>query len=203
MSPNDTRRLEAVRTLLSKNGITLDALYDVRRANMKQPYHNEQHLFIVTLASAAGAEYYDLTPRQKRVLVLAALYHDYNHTGKIGVPDSVNIELAVEGVENFLRLEGYTSITHKDADAVKALIHATLHPNKKRPASISEAIIRDADMMEWFEPDAEELLVGLNEELKPDSPFTMKTTEAFLRKHSFLTQWGMNLFQETFPFTRG
>lgn len=202
MSPNDTRRLNAVRSLLSKNGIPLDALYDVRRANVKQPYHNEQHLFIVALASAAGADYYNLTVRQKRVLVLAALYHDYNHTGKAGVPDSINIEHAIEGLENFFRSAGYSSITHKDADAVKQLIRATLHPNKDRPANLSEAIIRDADMMEWFEPDAEDLLVGLNDELKPESPFTMKTTEAFLRKHSFLTQWGMNLFQETFPFKR-
>lgn len=202
MSPNDTRRLDAVRALLRENSLPLDALFDVRRTNMSQPYHNEQHLFIVTLASAAGANHYNLTAREKRALILAALYHDYNHTGKAGVPDAINIERALEGVENFISSAGYSSITHKDAEAVKHLIRATLHPNQERPANISEAIIRDADMMEWFEPDAEELLAGLNEELCPDSPFTMQTTEAFLRKHSFLTQWGMNLFQETFPFKK-
>lgn len=202
MSPDDTRRLNAVRAILHENGVPLDSLSDVRRTNIGQPYHNEQHLFIVTLAAAAGANYYNLTAREKRVLTLAALYHDYNHTGKAGVPDAVNIELALEGVENFINSAGYSSITHKDAEAVKHLIRATIHPNRERPANLSEAIIRDADMMEWFEPDAEELLSGLNEELRPDSPYTMQTTEAFLRKHSFLTQWGLNLFQEAFPFKK-
>ena len=116
-------------------------------------YHNFFHLYSVYKAVSDIMYVLKLDHTDpikidyEQELKLAALFHDFNHSGKLG-PDSVNIEEAIKGLENFLDF-------HKDRDDVKKLdknlmidiIKITEFPYRTTEnLPLYAKIIRDADM---------------------------------------------------------
>ena len=69
--------------------------------NLQNPYHNFRHSLHVLWLCHGACRYYQqqLTPRQMRNLLIAALFHDFDHPGHSHPgaqdPDQINIEIAL------------------------------------------------------------------------------------------------------------
>jgi hypothetical protein len=52
--------------------------------NLYNPYHNFRHMAHVLWLCYKACQYYsqELAPRQMRTLLIAALFHDFDHTGR-------------------------------------------------------------------------------------------------------------------------
>jgi hypothetical protein len=85
---------------------------------------------------------YKLSPYFKLCLGLAALFHDFNHSGG-KLKDSENIELALDALNEFLD-EYDKSDLYND---IKHIIIATEFPHLDIDLDILQKIIRDADTM--------------------------------------------------------
>lgn len=151
------------------------------------PYHNNEHLYTVALNCDEAARFYNLPFEGHRVLFLAALYHDYNHSAGAS-SDTINISRAISGaVEHISRLEKAQS---EELDTLAGIIHATIQPPTMHNTDIGllHRIIMDADMMQSCEPDAETFLTGLSVEMKKDVNWS--STKAFLTSYEPKTSWG-------------
>jgi ABC-type transport system substrate-binding protein len=75
-----------------------------RANNLYNPYHNFRHMSHVLWLCYKACQYYshELPPRQMRTLLIAALFHDFDHTGRPHRgdvdPDGINIEIAISGL---------------------------------------------------------------------------------------------------------
>lgn len=162
---------------------------DILEANPSKdsPYHNNEHLFTVALNCDEAARFYALPVEGHRVLFLAALYHDYNHSAGVS-SDTINISRAISGaVEHISRLE---KAAVEELDEVAGIIHATIQPPTMHNTDIGllHRIIMDADMMQSCEPDAEAFLAGLSVELKKEVNWS--STKVFLEGYEPKTSWG-------------
>jgi hypothetical protein len=132
-----------------------------------------------------------LSQREMRNLLIAALFHDFDHTGKSG-PDSINISKAITGlVENLL----YEDEPH--LLAITRLIRATEFPYTV-PAdklNLSGQIIRDADMSQsltqaWIQ----QTIFGLSEEWNKPPLEVLKMQVPFHKNLEFYTDWAKQEF---------
>ena len=111
-------------------------------------YHGINHLLSVTynsweiIRSMHELYHFDIILNEEELLI-ASMFHDFNHTGKIG-PDSVNIKLAIDGVNEFIIANNLSN--DLNCDVIINIIKSTEFPYKNIPNSILECIIRDADM---------------------------------------------------------
>lgn len=130
------------------------------------PYHNWYHTLCVfkhcmLMGDAAALLRADMTR-----LGLAALFHDFNHLA-IGAPDDENIDCALVGFDDFSRVSQYYKIDNPER--VKDLIRITQYPFVEDPRNVSEQIIRDADLLQFTEPNWLEQLLGLRAEIAKNS----------------------------------
>src|ERR1019366_5684420 len=86
-----------------------------------------------------GAQYYNLPKDTTRDILLAALFHDFNHSGG-KLPDNENIKNAVSCIQALL-----TNIHPLVIDCIEC----TEYPFVKEPLTIEQRIIRDADLMQF------------------------------------------------------
>lgn len=184
----ETSRQEKVRDALSilhLNPEHFDMIENNPAGN--NPYHNNEHLYTVALHCHDAAFYHDLGKDDHRVLFLAALYHDYAHTAGSN-SDTVNICKSVAwAIHHIESLEDFTA---EQMNTVADIIHATIQPSNLHNGSlsVSQKIIRDADMMQWLEPDAEKFLSGLSKEMNQE--ISWASTKEFLESHIPQTAWG-------------
>jgi hypothetical protein len=109
-----------------------------------------------------GADYYNLSWVEHHLLGLAALYHDYDHSGGTE-SDTMNVRRAIHAF--------YTDcprdLTSLQTKQVEACIAVTEYPFVTEPCTIEQKIIRDADLLqilelEWYE----HVVLGLRAEFK-------------------------------------
>lgn len=150
------------------------------------PYHGYQHLLTVALNCWDGAHYTGLDAVSTRDLVLAAVFHDFGHLQQRTVPDSANIEVAVEGAIRHLP-KCLPDLAAAGTEHVLALIRATEFPHIEAE-SMAARIIQDADMMQTLEPDGQRFLDGLG--LEKGRRVTVAKNEAFLDAYKPRTEWG-------------
>lgn len=113
---------------------------------VENDYHNNEHMInVFNNAMVLFENYkdeYGLTPYDKLILGLAALFHDFNHSGG-KLKDSENIELALASLKDFL-----SSIDKSDLyNDIKNIIVATEFPHLDIDLDSLQKIIRDADTM--------------------------------------------------------
>jgi putative nucleotidyltransferase with HDIG domain len=104
----------------------------------KFTYHNLSHtLYVVKAAEMIGSSM-KIENHQKRVLLVAAWFHDIGYTQQIDNHETAGASIA----EKFL-LE--KNVDREDIDMVKSCILSTHYPQK--PGGILQSILCDADMM--------------------------------------------------------
>lgn len=184
----ESMRRQKATTVLREIGLNAEHL-DILEQNpgKDSPYHNNEHLYTVALNCDEAAKYYKLPVSDRKVLFLAGLYHDYNHSAG-AASDTINISRAIAGaVEHIARIEKAEA---SDLDTVAGIIHATIQPPTMHNTDIGllQRIIMDADMMQSCEPDAEAFLAGLSVESKKE--INWETTREFLSSYAPKTSWG-------------
>lgn len=166
-----------------------------RAPNAYMPYHNLKHMLSVTRicyrACRHHAGFGEMTRRQARNLLIAALLHDYGHPGFMR-DDFLNIESAISALRR--------NILEEDAPylaEITMIIKATQyeHIDYGEDITLLQAIIRDADLGQTFGDDwIHDILFGLGKEMGK-SPYEMlEMQEDFLRKIRFYSAFGVVYF---------
>jgi hypothetical protein len=121
------------------------------------PYHNNRHCLFVFEKSTlilfdTLRKQYNIKSTDKMELGLAALFHDFNHSGGKLI-DSENIKLAIAGLNDFLDKNPDINV---DRNSIANIIEASEHPHKEMELNPLQKILRDADMIgsisdNWFD----------------------------------------------------
>lgn len=118
--------------------------------NIHHGYHGLRHMLHVTWVCYKACEYYarirGLTPHQMRLLLIAAIFHDYGHMGRKG-DDVINLDVAVTAMRQSLLPEDlpYTN-------DIEQIMRATQYPHVDLGSAetLEQSIIRDADISQVF-----------------------------------------------------
>lgn len=164
--------------------------------NLRRPYHNFRHmLHVVWLCYQACLFYKEiLTPRQKRNLLVAALFHDFNHPGMMG-DDDLNIERAIRGLKKHIVLDD-----RGHYEDIALLMMMTEYPPKAdgETISLSAQILRDADMGQSLAPAwIQQVIFGLAEEWGQKPIEVLQLQPKFLGSLKFHTDWGKQMFPQS------
>jgi hypothetical protein len=166
--------------------------------NLNRPYHNFRHMLHVTWLCYQAAEFYRdrLTPQQIRNLLIAALFHDFDHPGhphpEANDPDGINIGLAIAGLRRHIAPEDRPFLPE-----IEALIEATHYPYTVSgdKLDLSGRIIRDADLAQALSPVwIQQVVIGLARERRIDSLEILRQQPTFLSALSFNTEWARERF---------
>ena len=166
--------------------------------NLVRPYHNLRHMLHVTWLCYQAAEFYRdrLTPRQIRNLLIAVLFHDFDHPGHphpgAEDPDAINIGRAIAALRRHIAPEDRPFLP-----AIEGLIEATHYPYAVavEQLDLSAQIIRDADLAQALSPVwIQQVVIGLAREQRVSPLDILKTQPAFLTALSFNTEWARERF---------
>lgn len=161
--------------------------------NLRNPYHNFRHMMHVTWLCYQACAFYQeqLNPREMRNLLIAAMFHDFDHPGIRG-NDDLNIERAERGLE-----ECVVNIDRLSVGKIKEIICATEYPYSTPSESLSLCgmIIRDADAAQslsvaWVQ----QTLFGLAAEWGISFEEVLTREITFHEKLRFETRWAQELF---------
>ncbi len=162
--------------------------------NLENPYHNFRHMFHVLWQCHQGCLYHraQMLPREIREVHVAAIFHDFDHSGRTG-HDDLEIERALRGLRKHLEGNDEMSLL-----SIERMIRATEFPYKVTGEllSLGAQILRDADISQslnsvWIQ----QIIFGLGEEMGKSPREMLVMQGGFMRNIRFLTAWG----QEAFP----
>ena len=166
--------------------------------NLHNPYHNFRHMLHVLWLCHQACRYYQnrLTPRQMRDLLIAALFHDFDHPGRPHPgetdPDRINIPIAIAGLRRCIMPADRAFLPQ-----IEALIEATHYPYKigSHKLDLLGQIIRDADLAQALSPAwIQQVVFGLAQEWEVPPLEVLKGQGSFLASLSFSTCWAQRLF---------
>lgn len=160
------------------------------------PYHNQFHAQCMIENCYEGAQYYNLPRDTTREILVAAMFHDFAHSGG-KTPDSINVQKALA-----------ESQAHNFSKTVFDCIKCTEYPFVVEPYTIEQRIIRDADLMQFRFPNWEDmLLVQLKKEIEIAQCKEITEDEMiagqreFWKGITFFTEWGDKVLEEEgYPF---
>ncbi len=139
-----------------------------------------------------AAVYHCLDPYDTRNVLIAAIFHDFNHSGKMNGNDDLEIEASVRAMKKYLHSEDLGR-----EKGIEGLIRATQFPYQDTSLELSllKRIMRDADMSQslstaWIQ----QTLIGLPREMGLDIVEFLKTQESFLGNLKFYSEWGQKKF---------
>lgn len=173
------------------------------------PYHGIDHLFEVynnckTLIDFSEMDQFILNEDSEEVnyeteLLIAALFHDYNHSGG-KLKDIENIEIAIKGCKEFL-----DTIDHDlNIDVIESVIKATEYPSPiKGDLTIEQKIIQDADMCYLLNDIAiVKLYYGLREEFGVELDKFLENQLAFFETVKFNSRLYSDIWYNTYKNIR-
>ena len=157
--------------------------------NTNLPYHNFRHCTHVLYLCHEGSRFYRdrLSKRRIRNVLVAALFHDYNHRG-VGGDDAENISLAISALEELL-----LPIDREAFDDIKILMRGTQYPYvfSSDTLPLEGLILRDADLMQAFSPAwIQQVVFGLAAEWGKSPRDVLVMQQSFLGSIKFDTEWG-------------
>lgn len=127
----------------------IDYLYNNKA---EHAYHNNEHMLLVYHnVERITNSLPDMSYTGKELLCIAALFHDFNHSGG-KLTDAENIKIAVEAFKEYVSTkDDYYSI--RDVSFVVKLIEATQFPHITTVATenIFTDVIQDADVLASIE----------------------------------------------------
>ncbi|MEN9341826.1 MAG: hypothetical protein RIQ54_82 [Candidatus Parcubacteria bacterium] len=171
------------------------AVICLRGKNIYHPYHNLRHLLHVAWLCYGACRYYckELSPRECRNLIIAALFHDFNHSGGTAATDDENIKMAVEALKRYI-LEEDRPYIHEIVEIIASTRFPYTVPSRQLPLVCQ--IVRDADAGQAFSTAWIQETIGLGKEKGRDVIESLVMQHDFLSKVSFETQWAKELFGE-------
>jgi len=220
--------LELVKPLYNRLGLDTYLEYFIEhgqssraRTDHSLAYHDTTHSYQVALNCYEGGLYSGISNKELRVLMVAGLFHDANHTrGKHG--DAVNIDNALRCMDAANRMAPeHQRLKPEEFLEARELIKYTEYPYKaKKISSTLGRILRDADMMALYTTDADtllELFLGLINETMTIWHFTrvgerFQGTQAsidefwqkqrrFISMMEWNTSWGkIKAFKRNWPY---
>lgn len=161
--------------------------------NLGNAYHNFRHILHVVYLCHDACEYYrdTFSLRERRHLLIAALYHDYNHPGRAG-NDDLNIQFALRGLEQHIQPEDRFAL-----DKISDIISATEFPYTRPFTELSLAclILRDADAAQamsvaWIQ----QVVFGLGAEMGVCWQQVLRMQEGFHAGLKFHSSWAREKF---------
>lgn len=180
---------------LKKNALFSSAYAYIIRYNngLNNPYHNNIHLYGVFIDVIKMCNHYDVNGKEKVSMGLSALFHDFNHNGKIG-NDDVNINVSIEGFHKWLSTINEKEKIDIDIDLVEKIIRTTEFPLRPNPDTIEEKIMMDADMLStyktnWFDT----VIVGLSREYNVTIEKQIDNQIKFVNNLTFYTGYAKNI----------
>lgn len=130
-------------------------------------YHNWKHMSHVTDIAMQIATHLNMSTIDKYNLFIACMFHDYGHS--LGTyTDSYNINVAclkVKSIFNNHTLSALNTLDKHNESEIIDIIKATQYPFVIKPETVSEKIIRDADLTMSMSNDADAYASGLTCEL--------------------------------------
>ncbi len=157
-------------------------------------YHNNKHMIdVFNNAMTLFDEYQKenkLTENDKLHLGLAALFHDFNHSGG-KLKDDENIEIALAELKKWLDATDNSNLYK----AVKKVIIATEFPHKDIQLDFLQKIIRDADTMGGISEDWTNIVKSLAKEYNKTLEEFIPTQIKFLDTVKFNTDYCNNLLK--------
>lgn len=155
------------------------------------PYHNLNHNLTITLFCYYIGKSEKMNEKETKELLLAAIFHDFNHTqGK--EKDDTNIKKAKEGVKKFIE-ENKIDV---DLQSINKILDATEFPYKidDKNLNLQQAIIRDADMAQTFEPiRLQSNILGLAKEMNESYSKHLEGQKKFFENLKLRTKMGNEL----------
>ena len=163
--------------------------------NLLHPYHNFRHMFHVMWLCYQACIFYasTLSRREMRDLIIAAMFHDFDHSGMMG-SDDLNIERAVRGFEKYIAREDQAH-----AENIISLIHVTEYPYQiaSKNLSLCGQIIRDADLSQALSPAwIQQVIFGLAAEWQKKPIEVLKDQGAFHKNLKLHTEWARQMFSQ-------
>lgn len=129
------------------------------------PYHNTDHILTVTKYCGRLVGMHRVPVESEKALILAALFHDFNHTGGKEL-DVVNVADANMAMFNFLEVHS-NLLTDEERVLAHQCLDCTVYPFIVEPELEIQKIIRDADLLQATESNFEHILFdGLRKELE-------------------------------------
>jgi len=194
----DKQLEDKVRSLCER--LNISSVFDfvsINNPSNNLPYHNWYHALCMVEKCVEGGNYHNLPYHSLRHLAVAALFHDFAHSGG-KEEDLVNISLAKMSLQRLADQSVDATISPGiDVREVKEIIAVTEYPYVLDPICIEQKIIRDADLMQAFRPTWKEMIIdGLREEMiiKLNKNLTEKDMlegqVAFLKKVHPCSAWG-------------
>lgn len=154
--------------------------------NIRFGYHNLRHMCHVTWLCYQACVYYHnvLTSRQMRNLLVAAIFHDFDHSGQFG-NDDLNIERSIRGLIKYILPEDLPYL-----DDIIAIIRPTEFPPVTPAVTLSQQIICDADLSQAFSPVwVQEVILGLSEEWNKTPIEVFRMQKPFINSIKYKTEW--------------
>ncbi len=167
--------------------------------NLNHPYHNFRHMFHVLWLCHEACRYYrevvqqPISRRAARNLLIAALFHDFNHSGLMG-DDDLNVERALRGLRKHI-----LEMDKPSLGDIESAIRGTQYPYVVQPQDLDLCglILRDADVSQAFSVAwLQQVIFGLAAEWNMKPIEVLKLQEPFHRKLVFQTDWGRHQFPQ-------
>lgn len=161
--------------------------------NLHHPYHNFRHMFHVMWLCYQACVFYagELSPRQMRSLLVAALFHDFDHSG-IMSNDDLNIDRAVRGFGTYIAPED-----ERYSGNIVAMIMSTGYHYQAASENLPLCcqILRDADLSQalngaWIQ----QVVFGLAAGRSKQPIDVLKAQGAFHKSLVFNTEWARQMF---------
>lgn len=161
--------------------------------NLENPYHNLRHILYVTKLCYEACVFYsnNLSDVEKRDLLIAAIFHDFDHPGKSG-NDDLNIEIAIRALSKYIHPEDRPRF-----DYISNIIRSTEYPHKSdfRFNNLQSEIIRDADLSQIFDDEwLQQIFIGLPSEIGIGKTDFLMINLSFLESLKLRTEWGQIKF---------
>lgn len=161
--------------------------------NTVHPYHNIRHMLHVAWECYDGADFHQLNPREFRNLLIAALFHDFNHSGQMTGNDDLEIERALRALRKYILADDRSSLC-----VIEDLIKSTQFPHivREDELSVSAKILRDSDMSQSFSTAwIQQIIFGLSKEMRVSPRKFLSEQVVFLSQIRFVSLWGKTRFE--------
>ena len=166
--------------------------------NVLNPGHNFRHMNHVGWMTYTACKYYaryrKFTPRQMRTLIIAALFHDFNHFGK-KINDKINITEALRALKERLLPEDQPYWSE-----IERLVWSTEHPytSPSKDLPLDAKILRDADMSQVLEVAwIQQIVFGFAAEWGDEPIEVLRKQIPFLENLRFYSSWGQRRYPQS------